>query len=163
MSWISKSIERGELSKFKLDRFAVSKRVASWSAKSEYYRGEAVVKVYKRTPQPFESDPEPVHAWDYIRHKHEIGSIIRIPEYHESDYEIEPEREEEKVRLPEVSREEAEKISDEMIKSYSHNHTMRELLEAAKYFAGPNALVGAPASRRARRATVNNDGDSSEN
>ena len=49
-----------------------------------------------------------------------------------------------------LSAEDAEKIAEAMIDSFSSNRTMRELLESARYFAGAASLGGAIGTRRAR-------------
>ena len=49
-----------------------------------------------------------------------------------------------------ISAEEAEKIADEMISSFSKNTTMKELLEGARFFAGAGSLSGAIPVRRSR-------------
>ena len=58
--------------------------------------------------------------------------------------------EREKTRIMPVTAEEAEKLADDMIKSYSKNNPMRQLLEDARFFAGAATLSGAVGVRRAR-------------
>lgn len=57
---------------------------------------------------------------------------------------------EQKIPTPPVTVEEAEKLTEEMIQSYSKNNTMRQLLEDARYFAGAATLSGAVGVRRAK-------------
>jgi hypothetical protein len=58
---------------------------------------------------------------------------------------------------PEISVEEAERITNAMIETHSKNKGLKDLLEGAKFFAGASTLGGAGKVRRVRMQTLKFD------
>lgn len=114
-------------------------RVGRWSKVPVAITTDCVhVKYVKLTREPL-LEREVSLASEYFNRKYASVSQSCIPETTNV-----------KPKAKEISVEEAEKITNEMIHSFSHNRTMKDLLEGAKFFAGAKTLCGAVITRRSR-------------
>jgi len=143
-------MDRKDRSRYWLDRERkVQFRSATWSQATKAMRPDSVVKVYMKI------NSEPIferctnRSQEYMFRKYKID-----PEANLLECEAMEAKEAKIEKVVEISPEDAEKISEEMISSFSKKRDIRELLEGAKFFAGASALAGAPSVRRARRSII---------
>lgn len=114
-------------------------RVGRWSKVPICITTDSVhIKYVKLTREPL-LERESSLARQYFNQKYASVSRASIPD----TIKVKP-------KPKEISVEEAEKITNEMIESFSHNRTMKDLLEGAKFFAGAKTLSGAVTTRRSR-------------
>lgn len=138
-------LDRSDQGRFKLDREAVDRPVQKWSSRQVPVRPGQVGRVHRKISQP--CMPSNISKAEYMRRvgwpwKHSLRDPNKQKKSKPKQAVAEP--------VKEISAEEAERLSSDMIKSFSNCRMMQELLEDAKYFVGAGGLVGAPASRRAR-------------
>jgi hypothetical protein len=117
-------------------------RVGKWSKRPVSTSRDDVRVSYMKISREPKLERNSSVAMDYMKTR--FASVI-MKEARQASKSI-PE-----VVIPSISPEEAEKITDEMINTFSKTRGMRDLLEGAKFFAGASTLSGAVTVRRARQ------------
>lgn len=149
MSLIAMISDKRDFARYRTTRHDIIRRASTWSKIVRPLREDSVVHVYHKSSGPLGIEYGRTRSLEYMKRKYNILEDTDIPEPAPRCDAL-PSR----IRHePTLSVEEAEKISTEIIQSFSKNRDMKELLEGAKFFAGASALAGGPGERRARRKT----------
>ncbi len=146
MSLLALLHDKRDFGKYHTDDSLKFVQPSKWSRQTNVLRDGSVVRLYKKLGRRPELERCANRAVEYMKRKYDIREIVEATKTN-VEIVVQPRFKCE----PKLSPEEAEKISSEIIQSFSRNRDMKELLEGAKFFAGASALAGAPEERRARR------------
>jgi hypothetical protein len=140
---LTPSLSHPGFSYFKLDRAVIEHKTSTWTLNPQRIHDTSCLRVYSKVTRS-------IH-FDYERARKRRKIYFDQPASHQDT----PEHDKEAINhssrnVPKVSVEDAEKVAEEMIESFSKNPLMRELLEGARFFAGSATLSGAVTTRRAR-------------